>query len=182
MRGLWGQTSNPWAHHIILGGKKASYSKEIIDSNWPLELWLALGNINFDKSWQAQPKSLVLPLRHKRSGKRSTSTFNVSVSKQELSLDAWVMKSTGTFRDTIKIWERERERALSLMTQKLWRHAVTADGGYDQKKKGQEETNCLQTAWVVLTERFSSLSERMRKVTNCDSVVLFQSMNYIHLF
>lgn len=32
------------------------------------------------------------------------------------------------------------------MTQKLWRHAVTADGRYEGEKKGQEGRDRLQTA------------------------------------
>lgn len=75
-----------------------------------------------------------------------------------------------------------REKALSLMTQKLWRHAVSADGRYDEKKRRQEETNCLQTARAVLTERFSGLSEQIGKVTNCDSVVMSHSLNYTRLY
>lgn len=32
-----------------------------------------------------------------------------------------------------------RERVLSLMTQKLWHHAVTADGRYQKKEKKKEK-------------------------------------------
>lgn len=49
-------------------------------------------------------------------------------------------------------------------------------------KKGREERNRLQTAWAILTERLSGLSEQIGKVTNCDSVVMSHSLNYTLLY
>lgn len=64
-----------------------------------------------------------------------------------------------------------------MMTQKLWRHAVTTDGRYE-KKEEQEGRNRLQTAWAISTKSNPRLSEQMGKVTTCDNVVMSHPVNF----
>lgn len=110
------------------------------------------------------------------------------------------MKSTGTSADTITGWSvlfffcssplssspYVCVWVLSLMTQRLWRHAVTADGRYLKKKKkkrtGRDEITYERQGPLPERERISGSSELIGKVTNCDRVVISHSLNSTLLY
>lgn len=149
------------------------------------------------------PKLFVLLYRHKKELQTFSPCFQEQTS--EISKDAWVMKSTGIFRGTIKGWSKLSFLTVSSVSPFLPlsislvsslcvcenvvnddTEAVASRSHHRwqiwKKEEEQEGRNRLQTAWAILTKSNPCLSEQMGKVTNCDNVVMSHPVNFTLLY